>query len=346
MNIGIVTVYDAVSNIGSYLQAYAMKLVLEDMGHQVFFLEKTSVPSQIWAHIRKLNPKRSFFLRLQSGLNYWQVSREFSFIQPEQAEAKLDALLFGSDEIWNLDNPYFADPLFFGQNSSLPKAAYAVSAGAMTLETTKKYGSLLQQICRFQRVLVRDDRTWELVRCLTGSDSPLVCDPTMLVDISRLSTACSVPKKPYILVYSYGLDPPMIDHIRRFAAEKELQIVSAHFWHHFCHRTIPCKPLQFGPLMAQAEYVFTSTFHGAVFAMCHHTRCCILPVREKVRDVVLRMGQSNRLIAPDDNYQRFKTIISQPFPTEEFETGLRQWRAKSAHHLQEALVCLQESSNI
>ena len=37
MKIGIVTVYDS-ANFGSYLQSYALHLVLSEMGHEVYFI--------------------------------------------------------------------------------------------------------------------------------------------------------------------------------------------------------------------------------------------------------------------------------------------------------------------
>ena len=41
MNIGIITVHDS-ANFGSFLQAYAMKLALEDLGHNVKFIKTRS----------------------------------------------------------------------------------------------------------------------------------------------------------------------------------------------------------------------------------------------------------------------------------------------------------------
>ena len=39
MNIGIITVYESIDNYGSYLQAYALKRYLEQLGHTVFLLK-------------------------------------------------------------------------------------------------------------------------------------------------------------------------------------------------------------------------------------------------------------------------------------------------------------------
>lgn len=341
MKIGIVTVYDGVSNVGSYLQAYAMQQALQSLGHEVFFVEKTTVPARIWRHIARLNPKRAFFLRLKSGWNYWRVSKAFRFVKPTQVTQKLDGLLFGSDEIWNMDNPFFKDPLFFGTGCDLPKIAYAASVGAMEQKTLDKNLSTASGLQHFRKILARDIRTQEMIGALVCAELPLVCDPTFLLNRQQLQIPIRPSKEKYLLVYSYGLDEPMIRNIQRFAAEQGLKIVSAHFWHHFCHKVIPCKPLEFGSLMASAEYVFTSTFHGAVFAMMNHTRCCILPVREKVADITRRMGQEERLIHADANYETFCHVIKQDFAAETFESILKEYRASSWERLKEALQCLE-----
>lgn len=340
MKIGVVTIYDGVSNIGSYLQAYAMQLALKKLGHQVYFVEKTTVPERIWQHIARLNPKRAFFLRLRSGWNYLLASRAFQFVNPQSTTEKLDCLLFGSDEIWNMDNAFFKDALFFGTGYDIPKIAYAVSVGAMEQETLDQNLETVAGIHDFKTILARDDRTRQMIGQLLDQDLPLVCDPTLLIGKESLQQPITLPKEKYILVYSYGLDQEMIDNIRQFANEKGLKIISAHFWHHFCDRVIPCTPLQFGSLMAGAEYVFTSTFHGAIFAMMNHTRCAIMPVRDKVRDVTMRMGQGNRLIAANADFNTFCKTIEQDFESEYFEIILHNSREYSQAKLEEALTCL------
>ena len=63
MKIGIITVYDAVTNIGSYLQAFSLKSVLEKLGHEVVFIEKEPYRKVIARFALQLNPTRSLILR-------------------------------------------------------------------------------------------------------------------------------------------------------------------------------------------------------------------------------------------------------------------------------------------
>lgn len=341
MNIGIITVYDSVSNLGSYLQAYAMQYVLKLMGHHVYFIEKISVAKRIQQYISHLNPKRAFFLRLHNGWNYLIVSKKFKFLKLDDGKIKLDMILFGSDEIWNMDNPYFCDPLFFGTDVNLPKIAYAASIGAMEQKTWEANCHLAEGLKDFKSILIRDKRTQGVIGNYVTKEILQVCDPTFLVQKEVFMEPVTLPTKPYILVYSYGLDEHMISLIQQFAKENGLMIVSVHFWHLFCDKVISCKPCCFGSFMYGAEYVFTSTFHGAVFAMIFHTRCCILPVRDKVRAVTEEMGQANRLISETVDYNTFAQTIQQPFNEAEFESILNQYRTVSMNRLEEALKCLQ-----
>ena len=126
-----------------------------------------------------------------------------------------------------------------------------------------------------------------------------------------------------------------------FAKEKGLKIISAHFWHLFCDKVIPCRPLQLGTLMACAEYVFTSTFHGALFAMMNHTKCAIMPAREKVSFAVRQLGQEARLIDENKDYETFKKIIEMPFDSQTFDARLKELRKDSEEKLEAALKCLE-----
>lgn len=342
MKIGIVTVYDAVTNVGSYLQAFAMKTALEELGHDVIFVEKESCWSSIAKCAFRLHPKRSFFLRLKRCLNYLTALKEFSLLHQEALPSSdVELLLYGSDEIWNMDNPYFKDELFFGTGVELPKIAYAVSMGAMDKTTLLENMDIAWGINEFKHILVRDSRTRMLVREITGRDEPIVCDPTLLISPSLFRLPCKLPKNKYLLIYTYGVDEPLQECIKSYAKKHGLLIVSAFFWHHWCDQTIECSPLEFSYLIENADCVFTSTFHGAIFTMLNHKRCCIYPARSKVTDVVSRFGVREKLINFSISQEHFDAVMDSGFPVEQFEELLQQSRSYSWRLLKGALKCLE-----
>ena len=116
-------------------------------------------------------------------------------------------LIYGSDEIWNMDNPYFKDSFFFGANvPRIPKVAYAASMGVMSEAALLKIRDIAMGLKSFKLIFTRDAYTQMLVQSFTGRPSEIVCDPTLLVSKEVFSMPCQLPKQKYLLVYSYGVD--------------------------------------------------------------------------------------------------------------------------------------------
>lgn len=340
MKIGIITVYDAVTNIGSYLQAFSLKSVLEQLGHEVVFIEKEPYRKVIARCALQLNPKRSFFLRLKRCINYKTALNEIRVL-PQDAlySSGIDLLIYGSDEIWNMDNPYFKDPFFFGTNIyQIPKVAYAISMGEMNEATLLKNSDIALGIRSFKSIFARDSHTKTLVQSFTGQFSDIVCDPTLLVAKEEFTSQCKLPKQKYLLVYSYGVDEKLQMLVKNYAKEKKLLIVSAFFWHVWCDMTISCNPFEFSYLIANAECVFTTTFHGAIFAMLNEKRCCIFPVRNKVIDVANRFGLKENLITENFSQDEFDKVMNKEFPRTVFEKRLEEAKNESLQLLKEALA--------
>ena len=158
MKIGIITVYDAVTNIGSFLQAFSMKTVLEQLGHEVVFIEKESCWKTIASCALHINPKRSFLLRLKRCINYKIALNKLQLLPQEALDSSgIDLLIYGSDEIWNMDNPYFKDSFFFGANvPRIPKVAYAASMGEMSEAALLKNSDIAMGLKSFKLIFTRD----------------------------------------------------------------------------------------------------------------------------------------------------------------------------------------------
>lgn len=218
------------------------------------------------------------------------------------------------------------------------------NSGKILDEYAKKDNRILDKnldiakgIFDFKCIYVRDAHTKEVIEEILGKELKTACDPTMLIPIEKLEKPIKLPKEKYLFVYTYGLDQPMIDNIKRFAKEKGLKIVSACFWHIWCDKIIECEPLQFSYLIKNAEYVFTSTFHGAVFTMLNHKKCCILPWRYKVADVTKSLGAEDKLVDKECSYETFRSTMEAPFPVEDYENRLSHIRLTSQDLLKEVL---------
>lgn len=342
MKIGIITVYESTTNLGSYLQAYALKTSLEQMGHQVYMIQNVSTIKAAKKCALKLNPKRQLFLRFKRTAYFVSDVQKLNLLYKDQIKnTDLDCLIYGSDEIWNLENPYFRDELFYGGGiENIPQIAYAVSAGAVNDATINNYPKFSKNIKQFHKIMVRDERTYELVKALTGNESEYVCDPTILLPLQYMQNSVRRPKGKYIAVYTYGIEQPVVDIIHAFAREKNLKIVSVYFWHPWADEVVECSPLQFSEILAGAEYVFTTTFHGAIFTLLNHKKCCILPLRGKVKDVVERLNQDEHLIEIGSSKESFFEVMDRPFDSERFEARVEEFRKSSLEKLEDVLKCL------
>lgn len=341
MKIGIITIYEPTTNLGSFLQTFALQKVLESYGQEVYTVQSHSTCESISKVVFKINPKREFFLRLKKAKYSLHDIKKLKLIDRENVN-ELDGLVYGSDEIWNLDNPYFQDGLFWGENEKLPQIAYAVSVGAVDEKTICQHVSFINSINNFKCILVRDVRTQDIVEKITNNRNNIVCDPTMLIPVEKMSEDIKPLKHKYILVYTYGIDMPLIKHIKKFAEEHNLKIVSVFFWHIWADQILECSALQFSTYIKNADYVFTTTFHGAVFTMLNHKKCCIYPYRLKVKNIVQQMKEEKHLISENCSYAEFEQTMNLEFDDDAFEERLKEYRIFSNDKLKDALKCLKK----
>ena len=337
MKIAIVTVYQPITNLGSYLQCFALKTYLEDLGHEVDVIGNIPLGKQLIKY-GKINPKRTLFLRYKKiYYTIKDISKLRVVYKDEWNPAHYDAVVYGSDEIWNLNNRYFATDLFWGVNVDVPKIGYAISTGHMTEDEFDNYPHYKKAIGSFLKVLPRDSRTQGMLSGLCRLNDKLVCDPTLLINTDKLSLPIKPIKEKYLLVYSYGLSATHIEYVKRFAKEKDLIIVSPCFWHIWADKVIECSALQFSTLIRGAEYVFTTTFHGAVFTLLNHKKCCVYSQRPKVGEFVKSLGVQNHLLSETSTYNDFETLLEQDFPIDDFENKLNILRDYSQKELNSLL---------
>ena len=344
MRIGIVTVYESITNLGSYLQAYALKEFLQEKGHEVIFIENIPAWKHIAKNLFKLNPKRELLIRQLKIIHFWEDMKSLPRVSKNKIkQAKIDCLIYGSDEIWNIENQYFRNGLFWGEGvNNIPKITYGISIGHLQEETLQKYSDYVEKIRKFKKILVRDLRTYDILSKYGIRRMELVCDPTLLLPLNKLERDISLPKCRYLLIYTYGLESKWIEFIKRFAEKKHLKIISVCFWHLWADQVIECSALQFSKLIAGAAYVFTTTFHGAIFTLLNHKHCCILPVREKVRDLVVRLHEEIHLLNETSDFDQLEKTMEIQFNIDEFESNLAALRKDSKQKLEDALKCLEK----
>lgn len=324
MKIGVVTVYDS-ANFGSYLQSYAMKLVLTQMGHDVYFISNPTPDKPYKRNFYKYPVNRmslrhpvSVWREYLAGRKRYKIFsnelKRFQVLDFSQAD-QMDKIILGSDEIWNVTMSCFTNPFFYGEGMG-HVYTYAVSMGKATADDYSQYPELRENIERIENLLVRDQHTADVVKEMTGRDSLVVCDPTFLVDVEKFHHSLNdeyLKNNRYILIYSYPgyITDQFIKNMMTFAKENNLKVVSTCFYLDWCDYVSNCSQLEFCEVLRLADYVVTTTFHGSIFSILNHKRFLSMPSGIKVSDIVTKLGLSHALIESDCDYETFRSKLSQ-----------------------------------
>ena len=258
---------------GAFLQAWFLWKCLEDLGADTRFLDPP------WHQIlvtRLLNIARSrrrgvafmasdlrniagYFLSFHRDLPKWKVANN-------HFPADLDLLVIGSDEVWNIRNPYygFMYPMMWAAEAKCRVITYAPSMGGLTGSDALP-AEAWRAITEYHRVSVRDRNTLETATAKLGFAPAHVCDPTLLRHGGDPAYACTI-REPFILVYTTGeISRARIEDIRRHANTNKLRIVSTGPSQPWCDENLShMHPLAAHTLFEHAVCVYAGTFHGMV----------------------------------------------------------------------------------
>lgn len=220
-----------IANYGSFLQAYALKQLIEELSCKVEFVDY-HVGAPVIAE--NADSKNKFVRKVEKGLETFQYQAPFahklSFIRYKQTFSKkympllgitdemnynptLDCLVIGSDEVFNCiqknSNVGYSLELFGKDNHAKRLLTYAASFGNTTLEKLEKYkkadevGVLLK---KFDAISVRDANSGAIVERLTEKKPVYNLDPVLTYDY--MNCCDKIPQlrvdEKYLILYAYG----------------------------------------------------------------------------------------------------------------------------------------------
>lgn len=333
MKIGIVTVYNSY-NCGSFLQAYALKKTLEKEGHEAVFVKREVYKSNKFysrailavKRFLKGDPKRARFI-LEEYFAFNKIQKAMPVTEDIKS---LDMLVYGSDTIWNMEDPYFKEDWkrYWGVGVENKKITYAASVGTTDENVFYDDPVFEKQIKEFSAVAVRDEHTYKIAeKLLAGEKSPvLVTDPTMLVDISEyeaVAKPCS--EKNFILMYYFGNMPKDLEqNIKAFAKEQGKKII-------YFGKDIPFEPGMMIGYYNAADYVITNTFHGNVFSIIYNKNFVSYGKEKKKVEILLNdFGLSQRLLDVSENP---KDVLLSDIDYSKTNEILKEKRAESLEYL-------------
>ena len=183
------------------------------------------------------------------------------------ADYKFDKVFLGSDIVWDYTVGAFNnDPLLFGKGFNTQEIdAYAASFGTVSVDATLP-DYVVNALKDMKHISVRDDKSAELVRRVTGVRPQVVLDPTWLWDFNSDCNIIKPKEEDYILVYGQDFTSEFINNLIEYAREHNKRIIaldcnSDHYT--WCDKLISqdqLSPFQWIGYFKYAAEVATSTF--------------------------------------------------------------------------------------
>lgn len=289
-HVGIMTMH-RINNYGSFLQAYALKQMLEQTGFTVQFVDievaqkqkQRSLLSLVAGKIGRFDRywlKRMRYRKSRSRIReiLAQQRQEHLGLDSTQLSAEgCDAVVIGSDEIFTCDSKgeFRITSSRFGRVPGVSQViTYAASCGQTDLRDTapEDMETMRQGLECLSAVSVRDENTARVVEALCVKQVQYHLDPVLVYDfkeeLEKVSLKC-LPSRPYMVVYAYHNrfdSKEEIGAIRAYAREKGLKVVSVGGSQAWCDEYAVLTPFEVLQYFRYAECVVTDTFHGAV--MC------------------------------------------------------------------------------
>ena len=322
MKIGIVT-YHRTLNYGACLQAIATRVVLEQLGHEAFYIDYW--PKYHEQMYKCFNPnvfKEAGYLAKVKYLAKlicfgWQRMQKRKiwldfidrYIAPycKPQDFHFDAIIYGSDQIWRKQK-YLKDynPIYFGENSFHTKIHIAFSASMGELpqnEIDRK--RVIELVSNLNYISVRENNLQQFLIKSGVKNVVTTLDPTFM--LSKETWDKMIPTVPcegskYVLFFPLrgGFKEQAII---EFAKNKGLlfrKILPYSPGTNIGGENYVATPSEFVNLIKNAEYVFTSSFHGLVFSLIYNRQvfASFKNNSERARSLMEGLGILDHFIEP------------------------------------------------
>ena len=369
--IGTLTFHVA-HNYGAMLQAYALPKAVESLGYSCEVIHYCFPYIYEWGHVQKLpelcrkhgviggglryvkrllkgtyNPKRRENKFERFIYDVMPVSRKEYHSPAEMSDMDYDAILFGSDQIWNAKLTGGIATEFVGGFHCLEKTrkiAYAASCGRSSFNQEEKdaYYPLLKDFCGLG---IREQGFCQSL-CDDGFPAKQVLDPTLLLTkekwremVQKTKYKVVLPVKPYLLVYVFDEDPSVYKLVDALSEEYGLEVCVICYqmkdeikgYHIYDN----CGPADFVRLFADATMVVTTSFHGTVFSVLFERDFLCVPhptLHERTDSLLSLLGLDDRNYKPDINI-----LERTPIDWSQVGRKLREYRNASLQFIKEAI---------
>ncbi len=361
-----------IANYGSFLQAYALRQLIEELGYKVEFVDYHVAAPVI---LDGKESKNKYVRKMKKALETFKysapVTHKISFIRYKQNFAKkympllgisnemnynpaLDCLVIGSDEVFNCiqknSNVGYSLELFGKDNCAKKLITYAASFGNTTLEKLQKYGKVNEigiLLRKFDAISVRDINSGTIIEELTGRIPAYNLDPVLTYDYMKCCDKIPQIKieEKYLILYAYAgrISNDEAKWIAEYAKKKKLKIYAIGGIQKCADQFVDCSPFEVLAYFRNAEEVITDTFHGSIFSIITHRPFTTLIRKsvgnsygneEKLSDLLKRLELNTRMTTKIESVEN---INEQVINYEKIDEILKTHRKVARQYLQKNL---------
>jgi hypothetical protein len=349
--IGVLTFHRSV-NYGSYWQARSLVEALRARGHDAELLDHDCKCIRRAEAKCALQPKlpqrtsgkempqyRAKARKFADAVGRLPLSRRFSLHAPEAA-GEFDAVVVGSDEVWNFRHPWYGSkPIFFGDGLKAGRlVSYAASFGNHSA-WEGMHPAWAEKLQRFSAISVRDGNSWHLVRNSIDREPTIVLDPCLLFpDLAAAERGQST--RSYAIVYGHQFPDWLAAKVRRWSEWSGIRLVSVGYSNDWAdEQCVSAGPVEFARMVGGARAVVTNFFHGCVFALLHGKPWVTSPSDYraiKIPDLADLLGAQQRLVSEETPDAMIAELLGTPMRAA-VASRLEELRGRSQAYLDEAL---------
>ncbi len=354
-----------IKNYGSFLQAYGLKNVIEELGHEVEFVDyhvgkpviveekkngKIQKGLEVFKYDAKLSHKIQYIIHKNNfGKKYYKV---LNLTEQPNYTPKLDTLVIGSDEVFNCiqknENVGYSLELFGKNNQANRVITYAASFGNTTIEKLKKYNKceeIQELLNKMNAISVRDNNSKSIVETLTDKKCECNLDPVLIYDYANKCKEIPdiKPKEKYMIVYAYNgrISNSEADWIKDFAKTNHLKVYSIGGAQKCADKFINCSPFEVLGYFKNAEFIITDTFHGTIFSIIMHRNFSTIVRKsvgneygneEKLTDLLKRLNLEEQIVK---NIEDVEKMYNQTINYQTTDKIILEERKRSYDYLKE-----------
>jgi hypothetical protein len=324
MKIGILTV-PFNNNYGGFLQAFALKRILTDMGHDVIFINRhrnrlstITIRSRVRNLLKALHLLEDKQTKISKYTDQFQKKYLFPYTKKYYSTQELktcvrykfDIVIVGSDQVWRYR--YFndwIDDFFcnFLEGTNIPHFSYAASMGTDEMEYSQNKIEICSKLLKgFRALSVREESSVKLLRDYFGvENAQVVLDPTLLLDkqiyVDLFKDKYTKPEKPYIFTYVLDDSEEIKQSIEDFSHKMKMPVVNIKAQTGNINEIDVIEPVEkWLSAIYYADYVITDSFHGTVFSLLFNKQFVVYGNIQRgmsrMQDLLGRVWLQDRLI--------------------------------------------------